>query len=35
MQSYAKPTVTKLGPVVEKTQGFIFGTTSELMSLRP
>lgn len=32
---YAKPTVTKLGPVVEKTQGFFYGTTSEIMSLRP
>ncbi len=35
MQPYAKPTVTRLGPVVEKTQGFFFGTTAELMSLRP
>jgi hypothetical protein len=34
MSKYAKPTVTKLGSVVEKTEGFIYGMWAEVMSLR-
>jgi hypothetical protein len=33
-QAYAKPTVLKVGPVVEKTEGFFIGSIMEIMSLR-
>jgi len=33
-QSYTKPSVTKLGRVVEKTEGFFFGLWPEVMSNR-
>lgn len=31
---YAKPTVTKLGSITEKTQGGIYFVVSEIMSKR-
>ncbi len=32
---YTKPSVTKVGPVVVKTEGYWTGFNMELMSLRP
>ena len=32
--SYTKPSVTKLGRVVEKTEGYFFGLWPEVMSSR-
>ena len=34
-QPYVKPTVTKLGSLVQKTEGSWTGMNMELMSLRP
>ena len=33
-QEYSKPSVTRMGPVVEKTEGGFFGNVVEIMSFR-